>query len=93
MARYLTKVYCRIRYADGSEGPGYSWLCWNGKIFGDGGKATYVEIKEDQAEIKVDGDTFTAIIDFGTLDRLESHDTPRVLRASNANNLKIYDPS
>ena len=81
MARHLTKVYCRIRYADGSEGSGYSFLCRDGGWdIGHEGRQATVKFINGMFEVQVEGDTFTAIICKRTWRKLAKKDVPRIIR-------------
>ncbi len=78
-AKHLTKVYCVIRYADGSEGPGYTHLCRDGWTIGPEGKSVKVSYDEKFVVSQVEGDTFKALITYDLWARLESPDVPNVV--------------
>ena len=89
MARHLTKVYCRIRYMDGSEGPGYTYVCRDGWDVSFDGKLVTATFVNDAWEVQIEGDTWTAIIDKRTWRKLAKNTVPHVLRAENADDLSM----
>ena len=91
MASHLTKVYCRMQYPDGSEGPGYTHVCRDGWDIGIDGNlitATFND-ERDLWEVRTEGYTFVALIDKRTWRKLAKKNVPLVLRAENANDLDV----